>query len=421
MARSNSGSEMSGFHKTITNELKALPGKLIRQKLIALIAQKAPDAPTDLAMALAEHVLSDAEGEFEFDTADEHEIDVEFTAADAEKIAADVRAFVRNDVPELVSKIIGDAARVILKTLHRDWPGQRDWQLETREAFRERLEERWGPGFDILRMMYTIAAEVGGEADRRQRRSRAKRNRVLNDTLMRLHVRACQVVAEILCLMENGFADGAIGRWRTLHEITVVAAVIAHFGEDLAVRYRAHESVEAKRAMDRYQVSHSLLGYAPLTPKEIAQVEKDYADVLSLYGDKFGSEYGWARDHLNHKKPRFLDLEVAAGKLDMRAFYGMASDNIHAGPKGITSRLGLLRGPGEPSGLAGASNVGFIDPAQNTAFDLTLVTSLILRSANLDDMIQLKVLILLRDQIAGKLQAADRRIKKEHRALLRAR
>ena len=50
--------------------------------------------------------------------------------------------------------------------------------------------------------------------------------------LIRL-VRACQVTDEIICLLENGFADGAMARWRTLHEIAVVAVVISQHGENL--------------------------------------------------------------------------------------------------------------------------------------------------------------------------------------------
>ncbi|WP_217430933.1 DUF5677 domain-containing protein [Sphingomonas bacterium] len=58
---------------------------------------------------------------------------------------------------------------------------------------------------------------------------------MLNDTMLHLHARACQVVFEIITLMENGLADGAMARWRTLHEITVVATILAEHGEELAV------------------------------------------------------------------------------------------------------------------------------------------------------------------------------------------
>ncbi|WP_150127023.1 DUF5677 domain-containing protein [Sphingomonas panacis] len=415
----NKESRTTDIHKIIVTQLKAIPKQLFKTKITALIDQKVPNAPHGLALAFADHIIARVEKPFEFNSADERDITIEFTPAEIQNIEREIHSFVKTEVPSIITKIIDDSAQIILKSLKGDWRAQRDWQLATGGGFRERLEERWGAAFDILRMMYTISHEIGAIVEQRRRRSRAKRNLVLQDTIRHLHVRACQVVAEILCLMENGFADGAMARWRTLHEITIVAAVIAHFGEDLAVRYRAHEAVEAKRAMDRYQASHSTLGLAPLSKKEIAEVESAYAQALVLYGDRFGSEYGWAGFHLGLKKPRFIDLEQAAGKIEMRAYYGMASYNVHASPKGIAFRLGLLRELGSPTGLAGASNIGFVDPAQLSAFDITFVTGLILRSGNIDDMIQLKILILLRDNIMSKLERANRRIMREHRSLLK--
>jgi hypothetical protein len=81
-------------------------------------------------------------------------------------------------------------------------------------------------------------------------------------------VRACQVTDEIACLLENGFADGAMARWRTLHEIAMVAAVISQHGEAIAERYLAHQFVESKRAMDKYLACYKQLGYGPLPLRE---------------------------------------------------------------------------------------------------------------------------------------------------------
>ncbi|HVK81158.1 MAG TPA: DUF5677 domain-containing protein, partial [Verrucomicrobiae bacterium] len=271
-------------------------------------------------------------------------------------------------------------------------------------------------------MMYTVAHELGAEAHARARRSRATTNLVLRQTLLHLHARACQVVAEIICLMENGFADGAMARWRTLHEIVVVGAVIAKHGDDIARRYRAHEAIEAKRAMDRFRISHSALGFGPPSQREIDAVEREYHNALELYGHRFGSEYGWAAHHLGITKPRFIDLEQAAGKPEMRSYYVMASYNVHASPRGLAFRLGLLRGQGEPIAIVGASNIGFVEPAQNAAADLVHITSLIVDpKVRLDRAIELKILILLRDQIAAKLDRAHRGVVSAHSALKRSR
>jgi hypothetical protein len=220
--------------------------------------------------------------------------------------------------------------------------------------------------------------------------------------------------------MENGFADGAIARWRTLHEISVVATLISQHGNDLALRYLAHEAVEAKRALDRFSTCHEGLGYAPLSKREIKQIERDYADSLEVFGHNFGSHYGWAAHHLGMNKPRFEDLEAAAGQILMRSDYNFASFNVHATSKGIMFRLGLMD-DSDLTALAGASNAGFVDPAHNTAQALVEVTNLLLtRPSRFDDLIELEILIMLRDRLPALLDRANRQLKRDHRAYLKA-
>src|SRR5260370_36714366 len=103
-------------------------------------------------------------------------------------------------------------------------------------------------------MMLTMSRELGDSVNREIRQSPdASSRRHLIDVLARSHARACQIVEEILCLLECGLSDGAMARWRTLHEVAVVASFVATHGEDLAERYVSHQAVESKRAADDYQ------------------------------------------------------------------------------------------------------------------------------------------------------------------------
>lgn len=412
----------SSLHTEMLALLKEAPRMFLAARLQKLIDSKVPDAPFGFAQAFAEHLITNGDAPFLFDDGEEGGIDFEISEEEMQGVIDDAWRFIDEEVPQIIDGSISASAKAVLKSLRNDWPAQRAFQLDTMAGFRTRLEERWGSAFDILRMMYTIAHEMGAEVHMRARRSRAKTNLILRDTLIQLHVRACQVVAEILCLMENGFADGAMARWRTLHEIVTVAGMIAKHGDTLAERYRVHEAVEAKRAMDRFVANHEALGFTAPSQREIDQTEQAYQNALSLYGHNFGSEYGWAAHHLQLKKPRLSDLEASVGKREMRSYYVLASYNVHASPKGLASRLGILRGPGMPVGLAGSSNVGFVEPAQHAAFDLAYITSLIfLPRVKIDDALQIKVLVLLRDQIAGKLRAAHRDVAKAHRAELKRR
>lgn len=56
----------------------------------------------------------------------------------------------------------------------------------------------------------------------------------LHYSLKSNYVRACQIYAEILCLLKNGFANGAFARWRSLYELLVVSEFLMKYGEETA-------------------------------------------------------------------------------------------------------------------------------------------------------------------------------------------
>jgi hypothetical protein len=89
----------------------------------------------------------------------------------------------------------------------------------------------------------------------------------------------------------------------------------------------------------------------------------------------------------------------------------MASYNVHAGAKGIFFKLGMLN----PTGIiAGASNAGLTEPGQNMAVTLTLVTTLLFGPKwKFDDIVALKVLAKLRDEIPGSLFRAERKLQRD--------
>ena len=217
-------------------------------------------------------------------------------------------------------------------------------------------------------------------------------------------------------LLETGHADGAIARWRTLHEITVVGTLLNEFGEEAATRYVDHQHVEAKRANDEYAASSVLLGFSPMPKRDQARIEANFKDLIGKYGASFGTPYGWAVSFLQvGNKPSFRDLERAAGKSAMRSYYKMASHNVHAGPRSIFYTLSSL---GDPSGLvAGASSAGLDEPGRLTALAFTQVIFLLFRKPfSLNDAINMKLLVKLRDQAIRAFERAGRKLEKDEKA-----
>lgn len=96
-------------------------------------------------------------------------------------------------------------------------------------------------------MLATVSEEFGEGINARLRRPDADEAYKL-DVLTRLHARACQIAQEVIVLLSAGLADGAMARWRTLHEVATAALLISENGEALAERYARHDVIESRRA-----------------------------------------------------------------------------------------------------------------------------------------------------------------------------
>jgi hypothetical protein len=351
---------------------------------------------------------------------DHRHVTIEFTPEDAEQVGKKLEEFIENRLPDLVQTTVEDAAHKVLATLKRRWPAESRRQRQELAGFRKRLYDRWKVPLETLRMLLTMSRELGEDVNHEIRHlPNASSRRHLIDVLARSHARACQIVEEILCLLEGGFSDGAIARWRTLHEIAVVDSFIAERGEDLAERYVLHQAVEAKRASDDYQKCQPRLGYEPLANEEIESVQKSYDAVIARYGADFAKgDYGWAGHHLGKVKATFKDIEAAVHADHFRAHYRMASHNVHANPKGVFFRLGMLAE--SQVLLAGPSNAGLADPGHGAALSLARITSSLAglqQPPAFDNIVALLMIVQLVDEIGEAFGSAHARLEADDAAI----
>ena len=205
-----------------------------------------------------------------------------------------------------------------------------------------------------------------------------------------------------------------------MHEIAVVALFIAAHGEEVAERYVSHEAIESKRAADDYQRCQPRLGYEPLPDKEIKAAQKAYDVVIAKYGPEFAKgDYGWARHHLGKPKtPTFKDIEGAVQIDHFRAHYRLASHNVHANPKGVFFKLGILAE--SQVLLAGPSNAGLADPGHGAALSLLRVTAALVglqQPPTLDNNVVLLMMVQLGDEIGEAFGEAHERLEADDAAL----
>ena len=403
---------MDTLQKILDQQLKTYPRialqKVIEKKLISVGLHSDPS----LVDQIINKVLTNDSSVIQWD--DGKDTNSSITLSISENDIAEIEKMfgrLMESIPNLIETTSTKIAKSLLKSLKKKWLEESLYQKQEWRIFRSNLGKRWGKALGLLRILLTISRELGGEIAI----TRSSDDSHLNNVSIRLHIRACQLTAEIITLLENGYADGAMARWRTLHEISIVMALMHDHGEPLAERYVDHRAVEAKSGKDQYLVCYEQLGYEALNESDCYEIDEEYVRIIEKYGKEFGGPYGWAEGYVTKNGRGRLglgDLEVAAGRSAMASHYKLASHNVHAGPHALFFRLGLIDGP---MLLAGASNAGLSEPGQNTAVTFCFISILLVRDcANFDIIVMMKILQLLRDEIPRAFAKAELKLQADH-------
>ncbi|WP_123812192.1 DUF5677 domain-containing protein [Ottowia oryzae] len=399
---------MRPIKSAVQNAARELPAVFLRKLLLRKAKEAEIPTPKKFSEALAAHLLAGGAGEFVWTSPrgkGEKSFNLTLTDEDIGELEANIENAIEK-FPIAITKASDRVSRLSFDNLCQKWIDEYKLQSEDFDSFRNRLNERWGVGLDHLRMLLTCCRELGYESFKRHKRSRSFRHHYRRWVLLRLHVRSCQVADEVICLMENGFADGALARWRTLHEIAVVATLIAEGDEALAERYILHDDVELKRQADDHDATQVPMGFSPIGKRQRSAIELRYKAAIDRFGKAFASPYGWAADALELKKPTFKDLQEKAGHQAMNSYYKLASFNVHAGARSLFFNLSSI-GTQEIL-LAGRSNAGLFEPGVRTAQTLALITSLYVEpGSDMDRLTELKTILRIRDAVMPALKAAD--------------
>jgi len=319
----------------------------------------------------------------------------------------------RENIPHLIEGVRSEVSQVILDELKRDAPQMLKEDRDRRESFEANTRRLWGKALDLLKMSIVIAYETGDDFNEEFRPQPLEEHDHVFDVLTRLHARACQIASEIHTLLSAGYADGAHARWRTLHEISAIGYFVAKHGNAVAERYLCHDAVESYRAAPQYQEHCESLGYEQMSDEKMAELKAARDHLVDRFGRGFGNQYGWASDALRMDDPNFSDIERDVNLEHLRPFYKLASHNVHANPKGVLFKLGLLPGS-ENLLLAGPSNAGLADPGHLTAISLAQITTLLLTTRpNIDRLVICDILMKLEQETGDAFLAAHKALEQQ--------
>lgn len=209
-------------------------------------------------------------------------------------------------------------------------------------------------------------------------------------------VRAVFLANEILCLIKNGFASGALARWRTLYEYSVIAIFITQYGEQYAEKYLAFKDIANYKEAKIYTEHSKELQFEEIPQIELDELETKSKAAKVKYPDLDDRDYSWAAPAI--KKPSFKSLAEVTDIDYYKPFYKFSCNFNHGGVNGLFFDLGQIHGLSEEdSKKLAQSNVGFTDPAQLTMRALLDIVSALL-SLNIDTT-KLFQLILLKNKI----------------------
>jgi len=310
---------------------------------------------------------------------------------------------------DIIRGFIGDLSKEIRKELEKKL---KKVLLEKRKSFNQFVKRninRWSEGFDVLETMILICTEAGEINNDKYRKTAVENNDLLFDILIRHHSRACLISNEILTLLKNGFADGAHARWRALHEVNVTGMFISKYGKECAERFYFHNVVDSYDGMIEHKKFEDRLNEKALIQKEIDECKKEYDKLILKYGKKFGDHYGWASYIFpNRKRVSFTAIEKDVELDHMRPYYKLASQNIHAGSKGLKNRLGLCES-NEDILLVGQSNSGMVNPADSTAISLAQITiTVLMLNPTIENIILMKVVEEFIDKVGETFLKEDK-------------
>lgn len=306
------------------------------------------------------------------------------------------------ELPETIQNIVSDIAPTILNSLKQTASKMLIERHQDEKQFQENLFSIWGDAIDLLEMFLVMNIEIGEYNNQKwMTGTEDVDNNFLMDVLSRLHARACQIVSEIIVLLKNGFADGAHARWRTLHEITVISKFIADHGNELAEKYLLFENIESYKAAIQYQEYSDKLGLEKISKNEFDEIVQKKDELLTRFGKDYKNDYGWAASVLDKTNPNFSDIEKTVDLDYLRPYYKIASYNVHANPKGVFFKLGIL--DDEDILLAGPSNIGLIEPGRSAVSSLLNITInyLIEYEATVDTLVISQMLLDLQEKIEG--------------------
>lgn len=241
-----------------------------------------------------------------------------------------------------------------------------------KKGFQSRLLYNYSEPFSDFKIFNEYILSEGNDFITNEKRIN---NSKLFNALTLIFIKCNLIVKEIECLIENGFPNGAMARWRTLFEYNIIGNFLAIHGENMAERYLDFIDVERNKEIKEYKESLKYFDFEELEKNIIQENENKIKLLKTKYGDKFiDGDYGWANDFFekkDKKKVSFKEILNDVDKNGMILYYKFSCSFIHSNCKNILINLASINGikiDDYNKIIGNAVNIGFCEPIQLTMY-----------------------------------------------------
>ncbi|MGX0133665.1 DUF5677 domain-containing protein [Cupriavidus metallidurans] len=203
----------------------------------------------------------------------------------------------------------------------------------------EAVKILWGQVFDDLDLLRQLMVEWCHTAEHASKGPYVKPHVAI--ALHKLTDRAFDVIGEVIALSRAGYADGALARWRTLHEICVISVFLARHSDRCAQMYLDHHVVEKLKLVAGQYALGTALTRDLHRDRYIRSLRSGLSTLVKRYGEAFAGDYGWASIELGTKKTTFRTLEQHVDLEILRNAYQKANSVVHGGALAALTRISL--------------------------------------------------------------------------------
>lgn len=202
---------------------------------------------------------------------------------------------------------------------------------------RRAVRRHWGKALDKYLLTWSAIVDFAETFVEQEGPAAEKRHDLLYAALLLLHARACRLARAVHHDLVGGYVGEALVRCRTLYEVSVIAQVLASYGQepeyaDLAERYLQHKIVTAADDAKTYKDHRRTLELDPMDARQVTDIKTAREKLIKRFGVAYKTAYGWAVGLPGMKKDAsFAGLIALTDTQHLRPYYRWASHHSHAG------------------------------------------------------------------------------------------